>query len=215
MSWQESNELLNNLLAPQPSGHTKVYVEWGSGGSTELVAYLALSGHADLRAYSIESSLTWMGAMRKRSDLIAAAERAGKLRFIHGDIGPTQHLGYPAHGWNASDTRATRRYVGLGQIGEPFFDLVLDDGRFRVACALEALSWLRRGSGIVLLHDFAVRTRGASATRVSQYTEGLITPEFYSVVRKNETLGVLMVGREARNEAAVAEAMERALRLPQ
>ena len=55
-----------------------------------------------------------------------------------------------------------------------------------------------------------MRPRGASATRVAQYTEGLITPEFYSVVRKNETLGVLTVGREARNGAAVAEAMEEA-----
>ena len=218
MSWQESRELLNILLepAPRPRQGPKIYVEWGAGGSTELIAFLALSGliKGGIRAYSIESGLGWMQIMRQRSTLVSAAEHAGHLKFVHGDIGPTAHLGYPARGWNSSDTARTIRYVGLKQLGEPAFDVVLDDGRFRVACALETLSYLRRGS-IVMLHDFAVRNRGASAERVALYTNGLVRPGFYSIVRKNETLGVLTPGPEASNESAVADAMQRALRIPQ
>ena len=219
MSRQEGQELLDVLRAPKLHRHgepKKVYVEWGAGGSTELVAYLALSGLVEggLRAYSIESSLGWMQVMRMRSGLVAAAEKAGHLKFIHGNIGPTVHLGYPAPGWNKSDIARTMRYVGLGQLGERAFDVVLDDGRFRVACALEALSYLRPSS-VVLLHDFAVRKRGASPQRVAWYTQMLVDKGFFTVVRKNETLGVLAPGLEAENASAIAVTLRQALEFPE
>ena len=53
------------------------------------------------------------------------------------------------------------QYVSLSRLGEGAIDLVLDDGRFRVACALEAWPWLQRSGGRLLLHDFAQRERGA------------------------------------------------------
>ena len=68
MSWRESFALLDALLTPAPHGRRKVYVEWGAGGSTELVAFLALNNAVPggLRAYSIESSVEWMAHMHPR-----------------------------------------------------------------------------------------------------------------------------------------------------
>ena len=91
MSMPEASLLLQQLL------RSRSYVEWGSGGSTELVSHLILTQqlHRGFRAYSIESSTDWMKLMRARSHMIARAEATGQLQFIHGDMGPTGHLGFP------------------------------------------------------------------------------------------------------------------------
>ena len=61
---REQTALVHALLAPG----VRTYVEWGSGGSTELVSWLMNSRltSSEFRAYSIESSLGWMARMRER-----------------------------------------------------------------------------------------------------------------------------------------------------
>ena len=153
MSLEEAQTLLGVLLRRVAFGQETVYVEWGSGGSTELVAYLLNTRRAaGLRAYSIESSTEWMSLMRQRTPLVLEAERSGALRFLHGDLGDVGALGFPLR-WRPSDRTRALRYVSLSQIPERRIDIVLDDGRFRLACALEALSYLRPASTLIL-HDF-------------------------------------------------------------
>jgi hypothetical protein len=218
MSFEEASALLQFLLAPLEHNRTKVYVEWGSGGSTELVSWLHFTQQlppGGVRAYSIESSAAWMSLMRSRTPIIRQAESAGALRFVHGDIGPTARLGYPVN-WKGSDddARRARQLVSLDKLGEDRIDLVLDDGRFRVACALEALPYVRRAGGVLLLHDALFRAHRSSPARVRQY-DALTEGGFYRRVRMNDTLAVLTPARAGTYEQAEYDRlMHRALRSP-
>ena len=183
----ERTVLVQQVLAPR----VQSYVEWGSGGSTELVAWMMVSGMTpkEFRAFSIESSVEWMARMRKRSKFIRLAESQGRLRFLHGDIGPTAHLGYPVNfDPGLQPTRALpyvdlqRHRHGMGSI-----DLALVDGRFRLACMLEAITCLTPRSGRVLLHDYSLNDP-ATRSRSQSYKRAL---EFYRVVDHQETLATL------------------------
>ena len=181
---REQTALVHALLAPG----VRTYVEWGSGGSTELVSWLMNSRltSSEFRAYSIESSLGWMARMRERSRVIRVAEKKGRLRFLHGDIGVTGHLGYPVDFNPEREPARALPYVDLRrhlpEVGR--VDLALVDGRFRVACLLEVLTRLTPRRGRALLHDFAPAERGFRA-RSARYAGAL---KFYNVVSHDETL---------------------------
>ena len=126
-------------------------VEFGSGGSTLLAA----RSPSLRRIWSVESDPAWIARLRGQPE-VAQAERDGRLRFTHADIGRTGAYGMPLDettqpAWPAyfeavwSDPASTAA------------DLVLVDGRFRVACALEALARCQPHT-ILLLHDFWNRT---------------------------------------------------------
>ena len=206
----ERASLVKALLAPR----VRTYVEWGSGGSTELVSWLMLSGFTPpgFRAFSIESSLEWMARMRDRSAAIRVAEKEGRLRFLHGDIGPTGNLGYPLRFNPVREPARALPYVSLRRLRleASSADLALVDGRFRLACLLEALTFLTPRSGRALLHDFAPERRGLRA-RSEQYMRAL---DFYRVVARDDTLITLQprlgLNRSLRDLAA-ADALREAI----
>lgn len=122
-------------------------VEFGSGGST----LLAVRSPSLRRIWSVESDPAWIARLRADPD-VADAEQAGRLRLLAAGIGPVGGYGFPA---DASMQSAWPRYSravwdDAETIGA---DLVLVDGRFRVACALEALARCRPHT-VVLFHDF-------------------------------------------------------------
>lgn len=84
MDESEGSALLQLLLAPNPSGGPKVYVEWGSGGSTELVSWLILKHlpRGSLRAYSIESSVEWMASPLRRVDESRNARSRARAQVV-------------------------------------------------------------------------------------------------------------------------------------
>lgn len=104
-----------------------VILEYGSGGSTVLAA-----GMAGRTVFSVESDAAWLREMRA---YFIANPPAADLRLHHGDIGPTRDWGHPL------DDRRMRRWPGYALSvwdREDFLhpDVVLVDGRFRVACLL-------------------------------------------------------------------------------
>ena len=153
-----------------------------------------------------------MARMRERSRVIRVAEKKGRLRFLHGDIGVTGHLGYPVDFDPKREPARALPYVDLRrhllEVGS--VDLALVDGRFRLACLLEALTCLTPRSGRVLLHDFAPYERGLRA-RSAQYGRAL---GFYKVVSHDETLVTLQprafVNRSLR-EMAASDALREAI----
>ncbi|MEM9783201.1 MAG: hypothetical protein AAF899_12075 [Pseudomonadota bacterium] len=133
-------------------------LEYGSGGSTVLAA--RLGGKALL---SVESDPDWASNMQA---LLEREHRDEDVRVTHVDIGPTREWGIPA------DHRRTRylqylRYSHLAwwqrPIGEP--DLVLVDGRFRLACFLATLWHIRRPTRL-LFDDYV---RSVDYTRAEAY----------------------------------------------
>lgn len=125
-----------------------VVLEYGSGGST----FLALRSGAGF-VMSVESDKAWA----KRIDAALAAEFAAD-RFLvhHADIGPTGPWGRP------EGSRGYRRFhlYATGIWDHPGFrhpDVVLIDGRFRVACFLATMIRCTRPV-TVLFDDYIDRT---------------------------------------------------------
>lgn len=122
----------------------RTVVEYGTGGSTLLAL-----GAGVPRLVSVESDLGWIGMLRE-VPAIAEAERQGRLTFVHVDIGRVGKWGKPVDGSGAARYAA---YASAPWSHCEVPDVVFVDGRFRVACALEAI--LRSdGNTKIAFHDF-------------------------------------------------------------
>ena len=126
-------------------------VEFGSGGSTQL----AVQSPSLQRIWSVESDPAWIVKLRGLPG-VAQAESAGRLCFVHADIGRTGEYGMPL------DASEQARWPDYHQTvwnhpATADADLVLVDGRFRVASAMETLARCRPHT-ILLFHDFWNRT---------------------------------------------------------
>ena len=127
----------------------RTVVEYGTGGSTLLAL-----GAGVPRLVSVESDLGWIGMLRA-VPAIAEAEHQGRLTFVHVDIGQVGKWGKPV------DSSGAARYGAYASAPWSHCDapdVVFVDGRFRVACALEAV--LRSdGRTTIAFHDFWKRAQ--------------------------------------------------------
>lgn len=131
---------------------TRIYLEYGSGGSTLLAAK-----HVDLLV-TVDSDRVFLDAVRAAVDRRAIAST---FRPIYVDVGFTTTWGNPI--FTRPTTGRVRRWSRYPiapweylyqQAVEP--DTVLIDGRFRVACALLSFLKLKRASTCnVLVDDYA------------------------------------------------------------
>ena len=133
------------------------YLEYGAGGSTLLAARI---GVADV--VSVESDPAWLKRVEQKLGDVASASR---MHLLSVDIGPTRALGYPAGDAHRASFRnyplePWRRCAEVGL--SP--DLVLVDGRFRLACMLAALRHAKPGCR-VLLDDYRWRPAYRSVER--------------------------------------------------
>ncbi len=126
-------------------------VEFGCGGST----LMAVRSPSLRRIWSVESDPTWIAKLRAEAD-IAAAEHDRRLRLLGVDIGTVGEYGFPR---DKAACEAWPRYSESvwDDAAAVETDLVLVDGRFRVACALEAIARCRPHM-VLLFHDFWNRT---------------------------------------------------------
>ena len=124
-----------------------VILEYGSGGSTRLAAQLP-----GKTVFSVESDLDWLRDMKAWLD---AEARAATVHLHHADIGPTGKWGIP------TDEKSFRKWPGYPNVvwDRPDFihpDVVLVDGRFRLACMLTVLARITRPT-VMLVDDYAMR----------------------------------------------------------
>lgn len=131
------------LLREAASGAASA-VEFGAGGST-----LLLLDAIDGPLVSVESDPAWLMRLGEEAACRAARE-AGRWRPLHADLGPVAAWGYPADPRRHADGHL---YWNAPWEACPQPGFVLVDGRFRVACALAALSRVAPG-GFVAVHDF-------------------------------------------------------------
>jgi protein O-GlcNAc transferase len=118
----------------------KGYFEWGCGGSTLLADATPSLVHVS----SVESDFEWA---KKVSDL------APNSNIIWIDIGATKEFGYPVE---ENLKAAWPRYSDIWNQTELPYDLVMIDGRFRVACCLSVLMNPKKVQWI-LFDDFKYR----------------------------------------------------------
>ena len=124
----------------------KNYLEFGTGGSTFLTL---LNSKADI--VGVESDNNWLNYLRKWI-LIRKNERSGRLKLVHIDIGKTKGWGVPVDDsekdkWPNYSSEIFK-IIDAGKI-----DMVLVDGRFRVACALSTIIHCNEDAKIII-HDF-------------------------------------------------------------
>lgn len=123
-------------------GTARVILEYGSGGSTQIAAQ-----NAGAVVFSVESDAEWLAKMGR---WFTANPASADLRLHHADIGPTKAWGMPA------DNKMVKKWAGYpnsvwerADFSSP--DVVLIDGRFRLACFLTVL--LRTTRPVTLLWD--------------------------------------------------------------
>ncbi len=137
---EKSASLLRSLL--KDSDH---FLEYGAGGSTRLAATMPLQ-----TLTSVESDRAFLQSVDYH--IQKDAPRID-WRPIFVNIGPTALLGYPK---TLKETDRWARYAltPWSQNTDP--DLILIDGRFRVACALAAARHATPGTR-VFVDDYGLR----------------------------------------------------------
>ncbi len=134
-------------LFDKTTADAKVYLEFGSGGSTIRVLEKT---KADV--YSVESSVEWIKTMREFA-FVRHAERK-RLLLFHADIGPTLELGRPA-GPECKELFPRYTTTIFRKVKPATVDTVLIDGRFRVACAMKTILECHNNRPLrILIHDF-------------------------------------------------------------
>jgi hypothetical protein len=117
------------------------YLEFGSGGSTVLAA------REGKRFVTVDSDTYFLKAVRDKIRTVVGDVGLAQGRFIPVDIGCTQGWGVPIFRPPTSERlKRWKRYflAPWEECGDSFApELILIDGRFRVACALATIQALR------------------------------------------------------------------------
>lgn len=130
-------DILNTFLP-----NAKVYGEYGAGESTKLAANF--SNLTEI--HSVESDKRWI-------EDIQSGIKPGRVIFHYKEMGtPYKSWGHPG----ASATESQKRAYSDPIPSKEPVDVLLVDGRFRVACALKAHSWLS-DTATLIFDDFWIR----------------------------------------------------------
>jgi len=123
------------------------YFEFGCGGSTILACKV---GRPNLYVASVDSNQEWIDNVKSNQHVAARSEK-GLAHISIVNIGPVGKWGYPTQSVHESQGAWYLYSQAIAMIGKEF-DLVLVDGRFRVACLLQ--SFISNPKASVLIHDF-------------------------------------------------------------
>lgn len=130
-----SNELKVFCYFMKP-GNT--YFEFGSGGSTNIASFYKI------KTYSVESDIKWHKKLKENNI---------KANYITIDL-KSKSLGFPGNQTNIDDWK---KYIQAYNT-QYNADIILIDGRFRVACGLDIFSKIRKDT-LVLVHDYTNREK--------------------------------------------------------
>ena len=135
---------LKELLSKSES-----YLEYGCGGSTLLAAKLGVA-----KIYSVESDSQWS---KDISQKIKSIDTISDIKINYIDIGPVDEWGTPI---DSSKYKDYWRYSmsPYDDHHKDRFDLILIDGRFRLACFFSALLYTPYHS-IILIDDYMKRRK--------------------------------------------------------
>ena len=125
---------LKNFLYFMKPGN--IYFEFGSGGSTNIASFYKI------KTYSVESDVKWHEKLKNNG--ITANYITIDLHAIS--------TGYPGNDTNVNDWK---KYIQAYK-KEYNADIILIDGRFRVACALDIFTKIRNDT-LIFIHDYKNR----------------------------------------------------------
>jgi len=150
---------------------TKNYLEYGCGGSTYIASLRPTINYMA----SVEGLQSWITKCKKATPIKTAVE-SGKLVFHHIDYNASDHYSYPT---DSTKSNMFPKYSDVITSYPPnTFDMILIDGRFRVACTCKAYDYIGANTNI-LIHDYSIR---------SYYS---IVEKFFTVKGIEDTFAVL------------------------
>lgn len=123
-------------------------LEFGAGGSS---AHFAESGVK--RLTSVEADVAWINQLLLGNTTLRKWVKEKRWKPIYANIGPVESWSMPV------DKSPSLDWLNYHQniwkvIDAGDLDLVLIDGRFRVACALQVLLRIGKNDPTVIIHDF-------------------------------------------------------------
>ena len=113
-----------------------IYFEFGSGGSTNIASYY------NVKTFSVESDVKWHKKLK---------DNRINAKYITIDL-KSENYGYPGKNTKIEDWK---EYIQSYK-KEYNADIILIDGRFRIACGLDIFNKIRNDT-IVLIHDYINR----------------------------------------------------------
>lgn len=121
------------------------YLEFGAGGSTIVAAQLGVP-----TILTVESHKGWADYVRADKRIVLRPGQS--ITMHHVDIGPVKEAGYPNGSLHSE--KWPNYFKTIWREIDPFeIDVVLVDGRFRIACVLATL--LRCRSDVtIMMHDW-------------------------------------------------------------
>ena len=131
--WMTTKELKAFCSFMKPGN---IYFEFGAGGSTNIASYYKL------KTYSVESDVEWHKKLKNNNI---------KANYITIDL-KAHSKGFPGKRTSLEDWK---KYIQAYK-SEYNADIILIDGRFRVACGLDIFPKIRNDT-IVLIHDYTNR----------------------------------------------------------
>lgn len=154
------------------------YLEYGAGGTTRMACEAGVQN-----VFSVETSLEFCKSIIETRDLQIYIS-TGRLTLVHANMGKTGSWGKPI----SPKLNQIRFYLSLpSKFGN--CDLVLIDGRYRVAAAAASSLALAPG-GVIMIHDYFSRPN-------YHVVERFLTP-----IERRDTLAVF---RNAEVDPAVAQ----------
>ena len=138
-------EITMLTVALQSAEH---YLEYGAGGSTKLAVRVSTVSTIT----SVDSDPAFISNHLGTDGDIQAAAQSGRLRFLVADVGPTGSWGNPL---DRSKVHLWPNYALCPYLHGYYPDLILIDGRFRIACGLAAA--LQAPKATILIHDYTCR----------------------------------------------------------
>jgi len=128
---------------------SRCYLEYGAGGSTVMASDLGVPV-----VLTVESDRDWLAAVGRK---LARRQKGSEVIQLHLDLGPIKDWGFPVadtHWKNFSNYPLRPWEECIKRNLKP--DLVLIDGRFRVACFMATLLFAQPGCRI-LFDDYGDR----------------------------------------------------------
>jgi len=166
--------------------------EWGAGGST--VAAVGMDNMRNI--HTVEGDIQWVAALAQRAD-VQAARKDGRHLFSVVDIGPIGLWSQPSRTDGGIHPRFKAYSDQIFEDQTAHWDLIFVDGRFRAACALKAVQFIKDPKRTkILIHDYKDR---------STYH---VVEQFADIVEKGSQLWVFQKKSNV-DEAELAAAVKR------
>jgi len=159
--------------------NVRYYLEFGTGGSTTLVAQMKT-----INMTCVDTDKGWLDKVAE-DPAVNALKKENKIRLLHVNIGPLKAWGLPAD--EAYIKKWPDYYLNIWRSTASIYDFIFIDGRFRVACALSSAVFAKDGA-TVAIHDYP--DRPFYYKTVERYYDTIASADSLYILKKRNNINI-------------------------